>query len=81
MSNKQKHYFVSVNGRIYKFSGPQMKKQLENLKNGQDFDMGQGKKVAEDVVRIDDLNDLSSYGEQYLNDAIDTVSKREFLTL
>lgn len=66
---KQVFFYVRADDCVWKLSKPQMKEQLENVKNGGEFDVWAGKQVAQFPVRIEDLNETG-----YANECLKTIN-------
>tara|TARA_R110000824_G_scaffold132891_2_gene295477 strand:+ start:6817 stop:7041 length:225 start_codon:yes stop_codon:yes gene_type:complete len=65
---KQVFFYVRADDCIWKFSRPEMKKQLKKVVDGGEFDLDAGRKVAEWQVRIEDINETG-----YANECLRSV--------
>ena len=60
-SAMRKTYDVTIEGMVVRFSATAMKKNLEAVQRGEDFNLSLGKVISTESVRLDDL--INPYGE------------------
>ena len=79
----RKTYDVVSDGCVFRFSATALKKSLEGVKRGEGFSFEGAKMISTQMFHVDDL--VNPYdengGTEALDNIIDTVSKKQYLSL
>jgi hypothetical protein len=57
--------YVTAMGTVWKFSNSEFKRQMEMVANGGEFDFTKSKEVAQEMIKLDDID--PEYAEEWLN--------------